>query len=97
MRSSRIFPYVVVCCVQFEIHQVKIDIFSIDFEKMEKQDGDEHIVPFSFETDQSKMENIVSCYVTYTNAQTHKVILDNLHRSPLYSGRIEGVGPRYCP
>lgn len=70
---------------------------SIDFEKMEKQDGDEHIVPFSFETDQSKMENIVSCYVTYTNAQTHKVILDNLHRSPLYSGRIEGVGPRYCP
>ena len=52
---------------------------------------------FSFETDQSKMENIVSCYVTYTNAQTHKVILDNLHRSPLYSGRIEGVGPRYCP
>lgn len=70
---------------------------SIDFEKMEKQDGDEHIVPFSFETEQSKMENIVSCYVTYTNAQTHKVILDNLHRSPLYSGRIEGVGPRYCP
>lgn len=70
---------------------------SIDFEKMEKQDGDEHIVPFSFETDQSKMENIVSCYVTYTNAQTHKVILGNLHRSPLYSGRIEGVGPRYCP
>lgn len=70
---------------------------SIDFEKMEKQDGDERIVPFSFETDQSKMENIVSCYVTYTNAETHKVILDNLHRSPLYSGRIEGVGPRYCP
>lgn len=70
---------------------------SIDFEKMEKQEGDEHIVPFSFETDQSKMKNIVSCYVTYTNAQTHKVILDNLHRSPLYSGRIEGVGPRYCP
>lgn len=70
---------------------------SIDFEKMEKQDGDEHIVPFSFETDQSKMENIVSCYVTFTNARTHKVILDNLHRSPLYSGRIEGVGPRYCP
>lgn len=70
---------------------------SIDFEKMEKQDGDENIVPFSFETDQSKMENIVSCYVTFTNARTHKVILDNLHRSPLYSGRIEGVGPRYCP
>lgn len=70
---------------------------SIDFEKMEKQDGDENIVPFSFETDQSKMENIASCYVTFTNARTHKVILDNLHRSPLYSGRIEGVGPRYCP
>lgn len=70
---------------------------SIDFEKMEKQDGDEHIVPFSFVSDQSQMKNIVSCYVTYTNAQTHRVILDNLHRSPLYSGRIEGVGPRYCP
>ncbi len=70
---------------------------SIDFDKMEKQDGDSEIVPFSFETDKNGLENIVSCYITYTNTQTHKVILDNLDRSPLYSGRIEGIGPRYCP
>lgn len=70
---------------------------SINFDVMEKQDGDEQIVPFSFETDQSKMKNIVSCYITYTNPETHRVILDNLDRSPLYSGKIEGVGPRYCP
>lgn len=70
---------------------------SINFEEMERQDGDSDIVPFSFETDKNGLENIVSCYITYTNAETHKVILDNLDRSPLYSGRIEGVGPRYCP
>lgn len=70
---------------------------SINFEEMERQDGDTDIVPFSFETDKNGLENIVSCYITYTNAETHKVILDNLDRSPLYSGRIEGVGPRYCP
>lgn len=70
---------------------------SINFEEMERQDGDSEIVPFSFETDKNGLENIVSCYITYTNAETHKVILDNLDRSPLYSGRIEGVGPRYCP
>lgn len=70
---------------------------SIDFEAMERQDGDEKIVPFSFETSPDNLENKVSCYVTYTNAETHKVILSNLDRSPLYSGRIEGVGPRYCP
>ena len=70
---------------------------SIDFDKMEKQDGDDDIVPFSFESDRNKMHNIVSCYITYTNPETHKVILDNLDRSPLYSGRIQGVGPRYCP
>ena len=70
---------------------------SIDFDKMEKQDGDEKIVPFSFENTGRKMNNIVSCYITYTNPETHKVILDNLDRSPLYSGRIQGVGPRYCP
>lgn len=69
---------------------------SIDFSVMEKQQGDENIMPFSFDNE-DKMENKVECYVTYTNAETHKVILDNLHRSPLYSGRIEGVGPRYCP
>ncbi len=70
---------------------------SIDFEAIQRQDGDEEIVPFSFETDKENLENQVSCYISYTNAETHKVILDNLHRSPLYSGRIEGVGPRYCP
>lgn len=70
---------------------------SINFDILERQDGDDYIVPFSFETDQSTLKNQVSCYVSYTNADTHKVILDNLHRSPLYSGRIQGVGPRYCP
>ncbi|MBP7187121.1 MAG: tRNA uridine-5-carboxymethylaminomethyl(34) synthesis enzyme MnmG [Ruminococcus sp.] len=70
---------------------------SIDFDAMERQDGDEKIVPFSFETPVEGLENQVSCYVTYTNSNTHEVILSNLDRSPLYSGRIEGVGPRYCP
>lgn len=70
---------------------------SINFDIMERQDGDEKIVPFSFETDSENLENQVSCYVTYTNSKTHEVILANLDRSPLYSGRIEGVGPRYCP
>ena len=70
---------------------------SINFDIMEKQEGDEKIVPFSFETDTEGLENKVSCYVTYTNSKTHEVILANLDRSPLYSGRIEGVGPRYCP
>ena len=69
---------------------------SIDFSKLERQDGDENISPFSFET-VGKLENRVSCYISYTNAETHRVILDNLDRSPLFSGRIEGVGPRYCP
>lgn len=70
---------------------------SIDFDKLERQDGDEDIQPFSFETSRDKLKNIVSCYIGYTNEDTHKVILDNIHRSPMYSGRIEGVGPRYCP
>lgn len=70
---------------------------SIDFGAMERQDGDENIVPFSFETSPENLDNKVSCYVTYTNSKTHEVILSNLDRSPLYSGRIEGVGPRYCP
>ena len=70
---------------------------SIDFDAMERQDGDDDIVPFSFETPTEGLENKVSCYVTYTNSNTHEVILSNLDRSPLYSGRIEGVGPRYCP
>lgn len=70
---------------------------SIDFDKLERQDGDEDIQPFSFETSREGLKNIVPCYIGYTNADTHKVILDNIHRSPMYSGRIEGVGPRYCP
>jgi len=70
---------------------------SIDFDQMEIQNGDDEIVPFSFETNADTLENVVSCFVTYTNSKTHEVILANLDRSPLYSGRIEGVGPRYCP
>ena len=70
---------------------------SINFDAMEKQDGDADIVPFSFETDKSTLKNKVSCYVAYTNSNTHEIIKSNLHRSPLYAGRIEGVGPRYCP
>ena len=69
---------------------------SVDFSVMEKQEGDSEIVPFSFDND-SDLKNLVDCYITYTNAETHRVILENLDRSPLYSGRIEGVGPRYCP
>lgn len=69
---------------------------SIDFSSLERQDGDQKIIPFSYET-KGKLENKVSCYISYTNAETHKIILENLDRSPLYSGRIEGVGPRYCP
>lgn len=69
---------------------------SIDFSVMEVQSGDEQIMPFSFDNE-CEMKNVADCYVTYTNAETHKVILDNLDRSPLYSGRIEGIGPRYCP
>ena len=69
---------------------------SIDFSVMECQEGDEPIIPFSFDND-LPLENRTKCYVTYTNAETHRVILENLHRSPLYSGRIHGVGPRYCP
>lgn len=70
---------------------------SINFDEIERQDGDEDIVPFSFETPTDDLHNQISCYISYTNAQTHEIILSNLDRSPLYSGRIEGVGPRYCP
>ena len=69
---------------------------SIDFSVMEEQDGDEEIIPFSFDN-KLPLENKTKCYITYTNQRTHKVILDNLDKSPLYSGRIHGVGPRYCP
>lgn len=70
---------------------------SVNFSVMEEQQGDENITPFSFGTDSAGLENKVSCYLTYTNTQTHEIIKENLHRSPLYSGVIEGVGPRYCP
>ena len=69
---------------------------SIDFSKLEEQKGDDCIVPFSADT-RGELKNQVSCYIAYTNEKTHQVILDNLHRSPLYSGKIEGIGPRYCP
>ena len=69
---------------------------SIDFSVMEVQSGDDQIMPFSFDNE-CEMKNVADCYVTYTNAETHRVILDKLDRSPLYSGRIEGIGPRYCP
>ena len=69
---------------------------SVDFSKMEIQFGDEHTVPFSFETENAP-ENKVVCHITYTNEKTKEVILENLHRSPMYSGKIEGKGPRYCP
>ncbi len=69
---------------------------SIDFSVLEEQKGDEETVPFSFQTN-NPPENKVSCHITYTNEKTKKIILDNIHRSPMYSGKIEGKGPRYCP
>lgn len=76
----------------------RVDKRSIDFSKMEEQFGDEKIVPFSFTTDPESIDREqVSCWLTYTNENTHKIIRDNLDRSPLYSGKIEGTGPRYCP
>ncbi|MEG1879664.1 MAG: FAD-dependent oxidoreductase, partial [Pseudoflavonifractor sp.] len=74
----------------------RINARSVDFSKMEPQPGDETTVPFSFETAEPP-ENRAICYLTYTNENTHAIIRANLHRSPLYSGVIEGVGPRYCP
>ncbi|MBQ8824987.1 MAG: tRNA uridine-5-carboxymethylaminomethyl(34) synthesis enzyme MnmG [Ruminococcus sp.] len=70
---------------------------SIDFDAMEIQNGDDEIVPFSFSTNPDGLQNTVSCYITYTNAETHKIIQDNLDRSPMFTGQISGVGPRYCP
>ncbi len=69
---------------------------SIDFSKTETQAGDQKIVPFSYSTEKPR-KNTVLCHISYTNDATKKVILENLHRSPLYSGNIEGIGPRYCP
>lgn len=76
----------------------RVDKRSIDFSKMQEQKGDERIVPFSFTTDpESVQKEQVSCWLTYTNEQTHEIIRSNLDRSPLYSGVIHGTGPRYCP
>ncbi len=76
----------------------RIDKNSIDFTKMEEQKGDERVVPFSFTTDPEDVQiDQVSCWLTYTNETTHEIIRENLDRSPLFSGAIEGTGPRYCP
>ena len=74
----------------------RINRRSIDFSKMELQPGDETVEPFSFRTGH-KVNNSAVCYLTYTNEQTHEIIRENLHRSPMYDGTISGVGPRYCP
>lgn len=69
---------------------------SIDFDRLERQDGDEKITPFSFET-KGELKNTLPCYIGYTNEKTHEVILKNIKRSAMYGGQIEGIGPRYCP
>ena len=74
----------------------RVDQRTIDFDEMQEQKGDDPVVPFSFLTER-KLENTYSCYLTWTNAETHRIILDNLDRAPLYSGKIHGIGPRYCP
>ncbi len=76
----------------------RVDKRSIDFTKMEEQKGDEIVIPFSFSTDKDSIQkDQISCWLTYTNEDTHKIIKDNIDRSPLFSGMIEGTGPRYCP
>ncbi len=76
----------------------RLDRKTIDFSKMEEQKGDEHIVPFSFtNTEEDIKRDQISCWLTYTNEETHRIIKDNINRSPLFSGFIEGTGPRYCP
>ena len=76
----------------------RVDRKTVDFSKMEEQFGDERVVPFSFSTDPESVQiDQESCWLTYTNEETHKIIRENLSRSPLYSGMIEGTGPRYCP
>lgn len=74
----------------------RVDAKTLDYDKMQIQEGDEKIVPFSFETDKIEIDQI-PCYLTYTNAETHRIINDNLDRSPLVKGEVVGVGPRYCP
>ena len=87
-----------------EVHRLKtgtparVDGRSVDFSKMEVQKGDDPIVPFSFSSDKKAIQKEqVDCYLTYTNEETHKIIRDNISRSPLFSGKIKGTGPRYCP
>ncbi len=76
----------------------RMDRRSLDFEKMEEQKGDERVIPFSFSTDPEEVQiDQVSCYLTYTNEETHQIIRENLDRSPIYAGVIEGTGPIYCP
>ena len=78
----------------------RMNIKDLDLSKMEPQYGDEDVKPFSFENEENKNildKEQIKCYLTYTNLETHKVIQDNIHRSPLYSGEIKGIGPRYCP
>lgn len=75
----------------------RVDRRSLDLSKCQMQEGDDPIIPFSFETDPSPLKNLTVCYMTYTNERTHEVIRQNLDRSPLYGGIIEGIGPRYCP
>lgn len=70
---------------------------SINFDILDEQLGDEEIVPFSFETPVEGLKNQVSCYISYTNNETHRIIRENFHRSPMFTGQIEGIGPRYCP
>lgn len=70
---------------------------SVDFSEMHPESGDDKITPFSFDSDPSEMTNKAKCYLTYTNEKTHEIIRENLHRAPLYSGLITGIGPRYCP
>ncbi len=74
----------------------RVDVRTIDFDEMQIQEGDDPVVPFSFMTTK-KLENTYSCYLTWTTEETHRIIRENLHRAPLYSGKIHGVGPRYCP
>ena len=74
----------------------RVDVRSVDFDEMQEQKGDEPVTPFSFLTDR-KLENTFSCYLTWTTPETHRIILNNLDRAPLYSGKIHGIGPRYCP
>ncbi len=74
----------------------RIHAKTIDFDKMEREEGDEKIVPFSFETT-GELKNLAACYLTYTNENTHEIIRQNIHKAPMYSGKVNGVGARYCP